>query len=462
MRRLSMRQLSMRQLSMRQLSMRQLSMRQLSMRLLRTRAAVPPESGQAGSHRLRRRRTFLVAAVALAVVASVGGLLISTTIKSPAELAAQSAPPPLTQLTAPVTRQVISSTVLAQAVVKAPAEVSQLPGADNGAAAGELPVVTKIFRPVGSTVKAGNVIVEVAGRPLFVLAGGVPAYRNLTSGESGADVAELQAGLESLGYSVGGDTSGVFGAGTGAAVAAYYTALGYTVPAAPAASTTGRRKAASKPMVPLAEIMFVPAFPARVVKVAGPVGQEASGSLVTLSLGSPGVAGQVNPSDATLVRPGMAVTITDAATGLSRSGRIGPVGRRTKTTGSISGGVYVPMKVNPAGPLPMSMIGQDVSLTIASARSAQPLLAVPEAAVFARADGRLYVTKVTRAGTDVQVPVRVDATGDGMIGITPIDGGTLATSDRVVTGTNFVQNPAPGITGPGRQGQGPAFRGGAP
>jgi hypothetical protein len=438
-------------------------MRQLSMRQLRTRTVVLPESGQAGSHRLRRRRTLLVAAVALAVVASVGGLLISTTIKSPAEQAAQSAPPPLTQLTAPVTRQVITSTVLAQAVVKAPAEVSQLPGADSGAAPGELPVVTKIFRPVGSTVQAGNVIVEVAGRPLFVLAGGVPAYRNLTSGESGTDVAELQAGLESLGYSIGGDTSGVFGAGTGAAVAAYYTALGYTVPKAPASSTTGGRpKAASKPMVPLAEIMFVPAFPARVVKVAGPVGQEASGSLVTLSMGNPGVAGQLNPSDATLVRPGMTVTITDAATGLSRSGRIGPVGRRTKTTGSISGGVYVPMKVKPGGSLPMSMIGQDVSLTITSARSAQPLLAVPEAAVFARADGRLYVTKVTSARTDVQVPVRVDATGDGVIGITPIDGGTLAAGDRVVTGTNFAQNLRPGAAGPGSQGQGPVFRSGAP
>jgi hypothetical protein len=425
---------------------------------------VAAEPGWTGSHRLRRRRIVLVAVIGLAVAASVGGLLYATTIKSPAELAAQTAPPPLTQLTTPVTRQVITSTVLAQGVVTAPREVSQLAGANSGGtAAGELPVVTKIFLKRGSTVVAGNVIVEIAGRPLFVFQGSVPAYRSLAPGDSGADVAQLQAGLESLGYSIGGDTSGVFGAGTGSAVTAYYTALGYAVPKVPASSkASGKHKAASEPMVPLAEIMFVPRFPARVVKVAGPVGQEASGSLVTLSLGNPTIAGQLSPSDAALVKAGMAVRITDAATGLSRRGHIRSVGRRTQTKGSISGGVYVPMKVHPNRPLHMSLIGQDISLTITAAHSARPLLAVPEAAVFARADGRLYVTKVTGTRSDVHVPIRVDATGNGMVGITPIDGGTLTTGDKVVTGTNYVQNVTPRSNSGGKRGTGPAGQHGAP
>jgi hypothetical protein len=215
-------------------------------------------------------------------------------------------------------------------------------------------------------------------------------------------------------------------------------------------------------MVPLADIMFVPRFPARVVKVAGPVGQEASGSLVTLSMGNPAIAGQLSPGDAALVHAGMAVTISDAATGVSRHGHIGSVGQRTKTTGSISGGVYVPMKVAPGQPLPMSMVGQDVSLTITAGHSAQPELAVPEAAVFARADGRLYVSKMTGARSDVQVPVRVDATGNGMVGITPVDGGTVAAGDRVVTGTNYVQSLQPGSISRGSQGSGPVVQHGAP
>jgi len=106
----------------------------------------------------------VIAVAVLAIVASAGGLLISTRIKSPAQLAAQTAPPASTQLTVPVTRQVITSTVLAQAVVKAPPEVAQLSGANNGGGGnGVLPVVTKIFFPKGSTPVPGSVIVEVAG-----------------------------------------------------------------------------------------------------------------------------------------------------------------------------------------------------------------------------------------------------------------------------------------------------------
>ena len=73
----------------------------------------------------------------------------------------------------------------------------------------------------------------------------------------------------------------------------------------------------------------------------------------------------------------------------------------------MNGGVYLPAMIRTGRPLPLSMIGQDVSLSIAAARSDGPVLAVPEAAVFARADGRLYVTKLTGTGTGagVQVPV---------------------------------------------------------
>lgn len=411
--------------------------------LLLPRSGPAGSAGPAGPPRLRRRRIILIAIAALAVMASVGGLLISTSIKSPAQLAAQTAPPGMTQLTVPLTRQVIKSTVLAQGLVKHPAEVAQLSGASSGGGGGssdgELPIVTKIFHRAGSVVTAGSVILEVAGRPLFVLAGSVPAYRNLETGETGSDVAQLQAGLLSLGYSVGGDTSGVFGAGTASAVSAFYTALGYPVPTAAASLKAGSKKAAASPMVPLAEIMFVPRFPARVVKVAGPVGQEASGSLVTLSMGDPAIAGQLPPSDAGLVKPGMTVTISDQATGLTRRGSVEWVGKRTKTTGSISGGVYLPMRIVPGQPLPASMIGHDVSLTITAAHSAGPVLAVPEAAVFARADGRLYVSLV-RKGTDIQVPVRVGETGNGMVGIRPAGGRALAPGDRVVVGTNYTRN----------------------
>ena len=100
------------------------------------------------------------------------------------------------------------------------------------------------------------------------------------------------------------------------------------------------------------------------------------------------------------------------------------------------------MKITPASPLPASMVGQDVSLTISAAHSTGPVLAVPEAAVFARADGRLYVTRVTGRPSGVQVPVHVEVTGNGMVGVSPAGGGTLAPGDRVVTGTGYAPEPA--------------------
>src|SRR5204862_6517715 len=94
-------------------------------------------------------------------------------------------------------------------------------------------VVTKRLRPPGSLVAPGNVIIEGAGRPFFILQGSVPAYRDMAPGESGSDVTQLQDGLEALGFGIGGDTSGTYGAGTSAAVAAFYPSVGYTAPAAP-------------------------------------------------------------------------------------------------------------------------------------------------------------------------------------------------------------------------------------
>ena len=404
------------------------------------------DAGGRPSHpRLRRRHAILLAVVIVALIAAVGGLLVSTTIKSPADLAAQSRPPALTDLTATVHRQVISSTVLAQGKVSQPAEVSgpaasggSGAGAGSGASAGTQPIVTRIFLRTGSRVLPGRVILEVAGRRVFVLSGTIPAYRNLIHGESGEDVAELQTSLESLGFGLGDDIGGVYGPGTAAAVAAFYQSIGYSVPMI----STGP-KADRGAMMPLSEFMFVPRFPAHLVSLGAKVGGTASGALVKLSMGSPAIAGQLNPNDRGLVRPGMKVTITDAVTGKSFRGRVRSVRSQTQTKHSISGGIYLPMRIRPGRPMPASLIGQNVTLTITAAHSSEPVLAVPEAAVFASADGSTYVTKVTGRHSQVRVTVRTGISGDGLVEVTPTGGGTLAAGDAVLTGQNYVQ-PVPG------------------
>ena len=357
-----------------------------------------------GHGRLRRRRNILIGVVLLALAASVGGLILSTNIKSPTELAAQTKSPGLTRLTTTVQRNVISDTVLAQGAVGKPPEISGPPGGGGGSGAGAQPIVTRIFLGPGATVHVGQPILEVAGRPIFVFQGTYPAYRDLSPGETGPDVDQLQSNLQVLGYSTGADASGVFGPGTSAAVAAFYRNLGYTPPPAGGPKSHGA-------MVPLSEFFFVPTFPATVASLGAHVGGTASGSLVTLSMGTPGIKGQLNPADANLVRPGMSVKITDSVTGRSRKGTVVSVSSRAKSKGSISGGIYLPMKIQPNRPLPASMIGQNLSLTISAAHSSGPVLTVPEAAVFASADGGTYVSKVTGANSQVKVAVRIGKIG---------------------------------------------------
>jgi hypothetical protein len=78
---------------------------------------------------------------------------------------------------------------------------------------------------------------------------------------------------------------------------------------------------------------------------------------------------------------------------------------------------------------------------------------VPEAAVFASADGRTYVSRLvgTRA---VRVPVQVGTSGDGLLEVTPLQHGALTPGDRVITGENYATaghaRSAAGVTRPGQ------------
>ncbi|MGE5829497.1 MAG: peptidoglycan-binding domain-containing protein, partial [Micromonosporaceae bacterium] len=171
-----------------------------------------------------RSRRVLLAIAGVAVLAS-GSLIAAAVVRSPA----QSQPP--SALTAPVLRKVLTRTVVIRGTVVAASVVAvtavRAPGAPP-------PVVTRLVKGPGDAIEPGDVVIEVSGRPLIALPGVVPARRDLRPGDSGADVAQLQAALRQLGYP-GGDPSASFGPGTKAAITQLYRRLGYAVP------TTGGR-----------------------------------------------------------------------------------------------------------------------------------------------------------------------------------------------------------------------------
>ena len=196
-----------------------------------------------GSRLTRRRRVLLGVGIAAALLA-VGGLIGASFVKSPQQLAADSAAPPPTVTTAPVVSQVLTSSVQMRGVVypstqydvyaTAPSSGSSSSAGGSASGTGSSaagPVyISKLKVAAGDTITNGEQLAELDGEPLFALTGTVPAWRDLTPGESGPDVTELQKALASIGYYDNGDTPGYFGSATEYAVSLYYEHLGYTAP----------------------------------------------------------------------------------------------------------------------------------------------------------------------------------------------------------------------------------------
>jgi peptidoglycan hydrolase-like protein with peptidoglycan-binding domain len=294
---------------------------------------------------------------------------------------------------------------------------------------------------------------------LFVLAGSVPAWRDMTPGETGPDVVELQKALASLGYYTGGDTPGYFGTATEDAVALYYEHLGYTAPA------TGG--------VPMTDVIFLPSLPAKVVAVNGAKGQQPGQPFLELAArGSLALTGELPPAYTGQVKTGLKVKIYDEVTGIHATGTVSQVGTATTvepvgaivnvgggaasataaqaassgasgtagTAGQNSSGnaqssgvtAFIPLAVRPSKPLSAALNGENVLVTVETGRTAGPVLTVPVAAIVTTGSGTSYVTVTGAHGKQTQVPVTPGVSENGYVQVTPVKAGHLAAGDSVV------------------------------
>ncbi|WP_324652475.1 hypothetical protein [Georgenia sp. H159] len=174
----------------------------------------------------RANRTIMTIAVT-AVVSLGAGIAVSQLVVSPAQRAAEAAPPEAGVITVPVEQRELSTdlTLRGDVLYDDPVPVSLETGDLGGAA-----IVTGQVPEVGDVVEAGQVILEIAGRPVIVLPGELPIYRTLRVGSSGPDVVQLKEALVALGLSPGDPTSESFDAATAAAVDALYAQSGYAAP----------------------------------------------------------------------------------------------------------------------------------------------------------------------------------------------------------------------------------------
>lgn len=167
---------------------------------------------------------MLAGLIGVVVLAAGIGWFFGSQIRSPAEAAAEAEPPPASNITVEVVMEELSADVITRGdvVYDEPVQVS-LSG--SFASQPERLIVTQAVEN-GDVLKEGDVVVEVVGRPVLLLVGEIPMYRDLRPGATGDDVLQLEQAMARLGF-LAEEADETWTDATGSAVAAWYESVGY-------------------------------------------------------------------------------------------------------------------------------------------------------------------------------------------------------------------------------------------
>jgi len=168
----------------------------------------------------RRVAGIVLAAVVLAAAAGwVGG----SRIISPAEVASRTAAPPAAPILVPAEERVLSTDIVTRGTARfgSPQQLALAPSALKTGAG----VAARLPLP-GAELRDGDVVFTTSGRPVFLLTGEQPAFRDLGPGIKGEDVRQLEEALVRMGFD-SGPADGVYDSQTEGAVAAWYERAGF-------------------------------------------------------------------------------------------------------------------------------------------------------------------------------------------------------------------------------------------
>ena len=373
---------------------------------------------------------MLAAAAALIALAATAAVVVVSGVRQHA-LAAQ---PPVSVHTAQVEDRTLSAVVSQAGLLTYRAQPDGSPYSVIDQARGtytQLPTA-------GQVVSQGHVLYRVNDNPVVLLYGSTPAYRTLSDGASGPDVAELNADLVALRYATSAQlsrTSVYFGWATVTALKKLQAAVGVTQ-----TGTLALGQAAFEPTA--MRVTNVPAQPGgnarpgqtvlqattttRQVQVALDASQQtdaAVGDKVTITL----------PNNRTI--PGVVSNVGAVATCPSSSGSGGPGSSSAAPgTDSCSGSSSTPtitVGVTPADPAATGRWDQapvQVGITTATVPDA---LVVPVTALLATSGGGYAVEVVGAGARDHLVPVSLGLFDDAE-GLVQVSGPGLTAGQRVV------------------------------
>jgi hypothetical protein len=382
-----------------------------------------------------RKSWVLAAAAVLAVATAIGGMLMMTSAKHATAAARQSWVD-----TVQVERRTLSAAVSQAGTLTYRARSDGSPYSVINQARG---TYTKL-PAAGQVIAQGHVLYRVNDRPVVLLHGSTPAYRNLSAGARGPDVDELNADLVALGYATRAQLrprSASFGPATTVAVDKLQAALGVT----------------QNGMVTLGQVVFEPSA-VRVTSVSAQFGGSTqAGETVmqgTSTVRQVHVALSASEQTTMAIRDKVTITLPDnrttpgvvssvgaVATCPSSSGADGSgsssAARGTDTCSSGSSGSSPPtisVDVTPSQPAATGTWDQapvQVGITTATVPNA---LVVPVTALLARSGGGYAVEVVGAGARSHLVPVSLGLFDDAE-GLVQVTASGLAAGQEVVVPT---------------------------
>jgi peptidoglycan hydrolase-like protein with peptidoglycan-binding domain len=271
--------------------------------------------------------------------------------------------------------------------------------------------ITKLPK-VGQVVRQGKVLYRVSGRPIVLLYGPVPAYRSLSYGMTGPDVAELNTALTALGYTSRPWNRRYFGRETAGALERLQHHLGM--------SRTGE--------LALGNAVFLPRAARVTARGAGVLGGPARPGMTLLEATSttPMVTIDLDAVQQTQVKAGDKVTIT-LPSGQTTPGLVSSVGRVAKKRGSTP---TITVKVTPTAAKATALDQAPVQVSIVTGR-VRDALVVPVTALLAQTGGG-YAVEVTGPRRLVPVSPGLFDDADGLVQVT---GAGLTAGQHVVVPT---------------------------
>jgi hypothetical protein len=260
-------------------------------------------------------------------------------------------------------------------------------GGENKGGEGQGGATITSLPAVGDVVHEGQVLYDVQGEPVVLLYGATPAYRTLSKGMSGKDVAELNSDLIALGYATGAgidEHPEYFGTETKDALKALQEKLGVR-----------EANGVKLGRLALGQAVFLPSA-LRITKVLGTLGGAAhSGSpIMEASSTRRQVVVKLDAAEQASVKVGDHVTITlpNNQTTPGVVSYISKVAKSSSSGGGRGGGEEegtptIEVQITPTEPRATGTLDQaPVRVAITTAHESD-VLAVPVNALLALAEG---------------------------------------------------------------------------